>query len=154
MNHVTPVGVAALLLAAVACAGPQTRAEGEAAVRAVPISFTSIARGANSGIKESREIVVESTRDWQALFTRHAPGTPPPLVDFAVDVVVGVFAGERPTGGYEVDILAVERHQAQTTVVYQVTAPPRDAIVITVLTSPFHLARLPRQDRPIRFQRR
>jgi len=141
MKSVMPVSVAALVLAIVACAGLETWLERQAAdARRASVSFTSIVRGTGSG-------------DWRTLWTHHAPGTPPPSVDFATEVVVGVLAGERPGTGYEVDIIAIERHSAETTVVYRVTDPPKDALAVEMLTSPFHLARLPRQDLPIRFQR-
>jgi len=154
MKSVMPVSVAALVLAIVACAGLETWLERQAAdARRASVSFTSIVRGNGSGVAESREIVVESAPDWRTLWTHHAPGTPPPSVDFATEVVVGVLAGERPGTGYEVDIIAIERHSAETTVVYRVTDPPKDALAVEMLTSPFHLARLPRQDLPIRFQR-
>ena len=153
-ESVMPVSVAALLLVIVACAGLEAWLERQAAdARRASVSFTSIARGTSSGVAESREIVIESAPDWPALWAHHAPGTPPPSVDFATEVAVGVLAGERPSAGYEVDIVAIERHSAETTVVYRLTDPPKDALVAEMLTSPFHLARLPRQGLPIRFQR-
>ena len=145
------VSLAALLLAIAACAGLEMWLEKRAIdARGAPVSFASIARGTGSGVGEVREIVVDSEPDWQALWRHHVPGTLPPSVDFATEVVVGVLAGER---GYEVDIVAIERHSTETTVVYRVTDPPKDASVAEMLTARFHLARLSRQGLPIRFER-
>lgn len=126
------LSVAALLLAVVVCATLEAWLESQVGdARGVSVPFAS----------------------WHALWTRHSPRTSHPPVDFATDVVVGVFAGQRPTAGYEVEIVAIERQPGETTVVYRVTAPPRDALVARILTSPFHLARLPRHGLPIQFQR-
>src|SRR5262245_59891965 len=154
MKSLISVSAAAVLLAIIACAALEMSLERQAAhAPETLVSFTSVARGARSGIGERREVVVDSAQDWHALWAHHAPGTPTPLVDFATEIVVGVLAGEQPSAAYEVDIIAVERHSTETTVVYRVTDPPKDELVAEVLTAPFHLARLPRQVLPIRFQR-
>ena len=67
--------------------------------------------------------------------------TPPP-VDFANEVAAGVFAGQQPTDGYQVQIVGVERGKSESSVVYQVKSPPKDALVAQVLTQPFMLSSL------------
>jgi hypothetical protein len=122
---------------------------------AAAVPFTSIARGPHSGIRHSEEAVVQSRAAWQALWSRHAPAaTAAPAVDFSTDVVIGIFAGERRTAGYEVDILGIEREAAEVVVAYRVTEPRRGAMVAQVITSPFQLVRVPRQGPPFRFERR
>ena len=116
--------------------------------------FTSLARGPISRITQPRNAVIQSAGEWHDLWSRHAPDTSPPPVDFATDVVIGIFAGERRTAGYDVQIVAVERGPVDVAVVYQVRAPRSDAVVAQVLTSPFHLVRLPRQGLPFRFEQR
>jgi PrcB C-terminal len=118
------------------------------------IPFTSLARGMVSGITQPDEVVVTSPAEWQTLWSRHAPAAPLPGVDFTTDMVVGVFAGERRTGGYGVQILGIERGAGDAVVGYRITEPGRDAMVTQMLTSPFHLVRLPRQGVPFRFERR
>jgi hypothetical protein len=118
------------------------------------IPFASLARGITSGITQPQEVVVDSAAEWRALWSRHAPGAPLPAVDFATDVVIGVFAGERRTGGYSVQIVGIDRGAGDVVVAYRVIEPGRDAMVTQMLTSPFHLVRLPRQGLPFRFERR
>lgn len=139
-----PVGAALALIAL-------TSTQGDAA--AVP--FTSIARGPHSGIRQPEETVIGSRAEWQALWSRHAPpAIAAPAVDFSTDVVIGIFGGERPTAGYEIDVLAIEREAADVVVAYQVKGPRRGAMVAQVITSPFQLVRVPRQGLPFRFDRR
>jgi protease stability complex PrcB-like protein len=118
------------------------------------VNFTTIARGAMSGVTSPEEIVVQSVQEWHALWTRHAPNTPEPVIDFTKEIVVGVFAGQRPTGGYRVQITSIERSDAGLTVVYDVTQPAKDAMVTQALTSPFELVRIPRLQLPVRFERK
>jgi hypothetical protein len=118
------------------------------------VPFTSLARGAHSRITQPQEAVIQSAGEWQDLWSRHAPATSPPPVDFTTEMVIGIFAGERRTAGHDLQIVAIERTAIDVVVMYQVRAPRSDAVVAQVLTSPFHLVRLPRQGLPFRFEQR
>jgi hypothetical protein len=119
-----------------------------------PVSFVSIGQGTASGIVDPLEIVIQSEQELQDFWKQHAPsGSPPPPVDFATDLVVGIFAGQRPTSGYQVEIVRVERGGTGIHVIYQIKSPPKDALVAQVLTQPFHLIRLPQLNLPIQFKR-
>jgi hypothetical protein len=119
-----------------------------------PVPFVSIGQGSVSGIVDPQEVVIQSAEEWRELWSTHAPSAPaPPPVDFARELVVGIFAGQRPTSGYQVQVVRVERGETMISVVYQVTGPPADAMVAQVLTQPFLLITLPRLGLPIRFSR-
>ena len=118
------------------------------------LPFVSIGQGTASGVIDRREVVVQSEQQWQKLWNEHSPGgAPPPPVDFTKELVVGVFAGERPTAGHEVEIVRVERESGGLSVVYRIESPAKDAMVAQVLTQPFHLVRLPRLGLPVRFKK-
>ncbi len=117
------------------------------------MAFTTIARGQQSRIEEPRQVVVRTTAQWTTLWKEHT-GTPnPPAVDFSRSMVIGVFAGSRPTAGYAVEIVAIEKQGAGLVVTYREHAPARDEIVAQVLTSPFDIVRTESDGGPIRFQR-
>lgn len=117
------------------------------------VPFVSISQGAASGIADPQEIVIESEQEWQKLWERHDPsGSAAPRVDFATQVVVGIFAGQRPTAGYQVQIVKVEREKNRIIVIYQLKSPPTDALVAQVLTQPFIIIRIPRLNLPIQFK--
>jgi hypothetical protein len=63
-----------------------------------------------------------------------------------------VWLGTRPTGGYDVEIVATRRDGNALVVEYVEHRPPADAIVTQALTSPFHIVKLPRADGPVRFR--
>ena len=113
----------------------------------------TVAQGAMSNIEEPRQAVVRTAAEWQALWKQHASEGTPPTVDFNQSTVVAVFLGSRPTTGFAVEITAAKTEGTRTIVEYLERQPPRDAIVAQVLTSPFHIVRLPRTTGPVEFRR-
>ena len=138
-------GVVVLLLAAcTACAAV-----------AAPVPFSTLAKGLASGVDQPAQVVVRSRNDWVALWSRHM-GTqtappPPPSVDFSRDMVVALFMGERPTGGYAIEVTHIERTDAGLAIRYRTTRPDPAGMHAQVLTQPFHLITLPRADVPVTF---
>ncbi len=136
-----------LLILASACAG---RTPG------TPVGFSTVELGASSGIRDPTRVVVRTSREWLVVWARHAQpvgAVVPPPVDFERDMVVGVFMGERDTGGYQIEITGVERTTEVLRVQYQVREPEPGAILIQALTQPFHLVRLARDDAFVSFIR-
>jgi len=114
----------------------------------------TVSKGAFSGIEARREVVVRSAADWTALWKEHAAREPsPPPVDFSSEIVVGIFLGRRNTGGYGVDIVRTAGGGGATVVEYVETTPSPDAITSQVLTAPYHLAAIPKQDGDVSFRK-
>ena len=118
----------------------------------VPVPFTTVAEGQQSGVEERREVVVRTAAEWKVLWRQHAPDLPAPAVDFDKAMVVGVFAGVRNTGGHSLKITAIDREGANLVVSWHETRPPADAIVSQVLTFPFHLVRIERSTGAVTFR--
>ena len=64
-----------------------------------------LGQGESSGITALRFEVVRDAAAWAALWTEHAGAGTPPAVDFTREMVVGLWLGARPTGGYSVEFL-------------------------------------------------
>src|SRR5262244_523922 len=124
-----------------------------AAAAAVP--FSTLAKGLASGVGQPTQIVVRSQNDWAELWSRHmrAQSAPPPLpsVDFSRDMVVALFMGERPTGGYAIEVTRIERTAQGLSVHYRTSRPAPSATQMQALTQPFHLVTVPRVDDPVTF---
>lgn len=58
-------------------------------------------------------------------------------------VIVTVHAGQKPTGGYSVEVRRVERQGKRCVVHYAVLEPPADAMVPQVITYPAVSVRIP-----------
>src|SRR5215470_16966140 len=98
-------GVAGFLLLLASCTA--------CAATAATVPFATLAKGLASGVGQPIQIVARSQTDWAALWSRHmriqiAP-PPAPSVDFSRDMVVALFMGERPTGGYAIEVMRIER---------------------------------------------
>ena len=119
----------------------------------VPGAVATVAQGPASAVNNPREVVVRTLPEWEALWKSHAGPQPAPAVDFSTSLVAAVFLGTRPTAGFGVEISATRRENDALVVEYVERAPGADAIVAQMLTSPFHIVKLPRFDGPVRFRK-
>jgi hypothetical protein len=127
-------------------------AVGGHAARAAQMKIATVQRGDLSAIEERREVVVRTSAEWAALWKQHSPGQKPPAFDPARSMVVGVFLGSRPSGGFGVEITGVQRDGADLVVTYRESKPDPQMMVIQMVTAPFHLVRIDRQDGTVRFR--
>lgn len=104
-----------------------------------------------SGIDQAEQVVARTEAEWEALWKRHAPGRPAPSVDFARHMVVGVFLGSRPSGGYQVEITGARTDGQILIVTWAERTPPPGAMAAQVLTAPAHLVTVPRHQGDVRF---
>jgi hypothetical protein len=127
-----------------------------------PINATTIAQGSASGITSFRFEVVKDQASWQTLWQAHAGGGSPPAVDFSAETVIGLWLGNRPTGGYTASILFVTPANIIGAPCDQFGCPPMGASVSWLesqpggscavpqaVTQPFHIVRTPRIDGPV-----
>jgi uncharacterized membrane protein len=66
-------------------------------------------------------------------------------------MVAAVFAGERPTPGFEIEVTGTARDGQALTVAVTERSPAPGTIAAQVLVSPFHIVRVPRYDGEVRF---
>lgn len=126
------------------------------AAYACTVLFNSLQKGVYSGISERTMVVVSSKGEWDRLWAEHvsmtSPMTEAPQIDFSKDMVVGVFSGDKPSGGYEVEIVKIECEEKTMTVFYREIMPSPKDIVSAVMTQPYHLIKTERQDLQIEFK--
>ena len=113
----------------------------------------TLARGDQSFIESERQVVARSGAEWNALWRQHDPERAAPAVDFAKEMVVGVFLGSRNTAGYSVEILSAAVEQGTLVVRYRQRAPSPGAITAQIITMPFHLVAVPTASAEVKFQR-
>jgi uncharacterized membrane protein len=116
------------------------------------VSSETIAKGDGSRLVEPRRFVVRDPQAFAAVWAAHAgPDAPVPAVDFRTRMVVAVFAGQRPTPGFEVEITGTRREGAALVVIVDEKGPPPSVASAQILVSPFHVVTLPRENGEIRF---
>ena len=112
----------------------------------LPVTYRSVGKGYRSGVRAPMQIVARSQDEWTALWRRHAVSNPssrpPPTIDFGKEIVVGLFLGEKPSGGYDVQISRAELTHDGLTIYYREKSPPPGGMLIQALTQPFHIVRI------------
>lgn len=126
------------------------------------IDFTTIARGTNSGYQGASQMVIDNSEQWINFWQQHTsnaePPPPVPQVDFSRDSIVAVFAGEKPTGGYSIEILSAETSGSQIqersviAITVQHCQPEPGDFVTEALTYPYHIIRIPKIDGRVVFK--
>ncbi len=104
-----------------------------------------------SGIHEERTVVVKDDAAWTRLWNEHAPGRAKPAVDFASQMVVGVFMGNGPSSCYSTAIDGILRTADKILVRELRSVPGPDIMCAMLVTTPAHLAVIPRSDLPVVF---
>ena len=110
-------------------------------------------KGDQSNVDEARQVVVRTSAAWTALWRQHAPDRQRPNVDFARDMVAGVFLGSRPSAGFAIDVVSAGDEHGNLVVRYRETRPPPGAVTAQVITSAYCIVALPRRDGEVRFER-
>ena len=120
-------------------------------------------RGYYSSIREPQTHVIRDADTWAALRERHFPAGkkidhpllawPSETIDFSKSTVVAIYAGDEPSGGFQIAINDIRTEADAVHVNYKVTPPPADETTITVMTQPYVLKAIPRTDLPVVFHR-
>jgi hypothetical protein len=130
-----------------------------AAADAAAADYRVLAAGTNAAVQQELVARADTAAGLAALWDRIArtrvPRPDPPEVDFQTEVVVAVFIGERPSGGYSVEIDGLCRRPGDAAragappgetgggsplhLCYTELEPPDDAMVTMALTSPYVL---------------
>ena len=115
------------------------------------LPLTEIARGDMSAQQTAKQVAVRTPAEWQALWNDHAPTVKIPDVDFAKDMVVGIFLGTKPSAGHEVAIVGVRVQDKDLVVEYVQKQPGRGTMAAQILTEPYHLVAVAKHSGPVRF---
>jgi hypothetical protein len=103
--------------------------------------FTVLAEGDNATVNSADFAVATSDTAlislWNVAYGNQLAQPPLPEVDFRRESVVAIFIGQRPTGGYEIDLEEVTIEDGEVYVSLRENEPAEDAITTQVLTSPW-----------------
>lgn len=113
---------------------------------ATQVTFHTIAKGYRSSLHSMMEVVARNQSEWNLLWRNHssvnAISLPPPVIDFDKEIVVGIFLGDKPTGGYDVAIIRAEQSNGDLVISFREKSPSKGAMVTQSLTQPFHMVRV------------
>ena len=106
-----------------------------------------------SSIDRAEQAVARTPAEWETLWRRHAQGRAAPAVDFSKSMVVAVFLGSRPSGGYTAQITGARLDNGVLIVQWSESAPARGQMAAQVMTAPSFLATVPRHAGQVRFEK-
>jgi len=140
MRHATWVLSVTAALGACAAAPPS------------PLPLAELARGSFGPCTAARREVVRDPAAWSRAWAEVQPTrAAPPPVDFAGQMAVVACLGERRSGGYAIEVVAVEVAAEELIVTVRETAPPPGAMTTQALTQPYHAVRVARTALPVRW---
>lgn len=100
------------------------------------------------GMRSPGYHVAVDEQSMTALWSRLVQPQERPAVDFTREWVLGAFMGERPTGGYRIDIQEVRLKGREITAVVTQKQPGPDDFVTMVFTYPGHVVAVERPPEP------
>ncbi|MEN3045059.1 MAG: protease complex subunit PrcB family protein [Candidatus Hydrothermales bacterium] len=105
--------------------------------------FKNLQKGFYSGIREKKEMVIKDKEEflklWKDLTSIFLPSPEPPDIDFNKYILICVFMGEKPTGGYEIEIKRIFEKKEEISVYVKEVSPGQNCIVTMALTQPYHI---------------
>jgi len=139
-----------LLLSSFLVSACQTPVE-EETVFDVP--FKSITKGSYSQLSLAKELVIRDSKEWQHVWLAHTgdPGKRPPAINFRSEMVMAFFLGQRPTGGYDIQIKRIRVTENHLLVNLEVKRPDPGGTTSMALTQTHTIIKLPRYELPVKF---
>ncbi|SRR5579875_2237132 len=123
------------------------------------VPFWTVDRGTRSGITRRDTFVIKDDAQWLALWQQHTQDTFPapaaPHIDFNNEMVIAVFAGERNTTAYAVQIDRIRRSDGKLVVsVVEVNPGPKGGKEFdpSGTVEPYDMVRLAQSSLPVEFQ--
>ncbi len=119
------------------------------------VNFIVISSGAHSGYSEESYLVIKDGDDFKKLWNKVnstiIPQPSVPEIDFSKYMVVAVFMGTCPTGGYSISIRSIRESEENIYVEVEKIKPGKDCILTQVLTQPFQIVKIKRSDKKVIF---
>ncbi|MHC4924544.1 MAG: protease complex subunit PrcB family protein [Planctomycetota bacterium] len=109
------------------------------------LPFTTAYQGTWSAITSPVSGIYRDSNSWSTQWSAHLGATKPPIMflDWTKEMFIGVWLGARSSAGYTATITKVEVSGSTITVHVTEQRPGQNCIVATVMTSPFHVIRVP-----------
>lgn len=119
----------------------------------IALPMRTLSQITNSQIIQPRRAIVRDLESFRLLWREHTGSFERlPDVDFTQDMVIAVFMGEQPTGGFATEIAGVSEDNQTLRIRVRESEPDPDRMVIQMLTAPAHLVAVPARELEIQFE--
>ena len=123
------------------------------------IYFETIAKGGLSNHNARKEYVIKDDGNWSKIWyqcnanIRTIPEKP--KIDFNEEMILAVFQGQFPTGGYKIEITKVIERKGYIVVTVEERTPKTGGGgPLMILTQPYHIVRMKRSNKDVVFERK
>jgi PrcB C-terminal len=106
------------------------------------VEIRRIGRWVTSGITGSRRLVIRDQATWAHFWSEMGAGVRPE-VNFASDLVIAVAAGERNTGGHDIEVRNVSRAGGELRIEVLETTPSSGCVTTQAKTQPVDVVMVP-----------
>ncbi len=121
------------------------------AVQAASPAIRTVVTDSMSQVEDAKQAIARTPAEFDSLWRLHAGSSPAPKVDFASRTVVAVFLGTRSSAGYGVEITGTRQEKDALVVEWRERRPKPGDLTAQVITSPAHIATIPKFAGEIRF---
>ena len=109
------------------------------------VDFSVLATGAHSAYEGGRAVeLISGEAEWRRTWEVIGGGRPMPEVSFDTRAVVVAYQGQRPTGGYSIEMTGIKRIGTVLAVSVMERRPASGDVTTQALTSPFVAVEIPR----------
>lgn len=108
-------------------------------------------KGNDTAITHSGQVVIRNDHQWISFWSEHRPHEAAPDVDFSQNMVIGVFAGERPADQFSIVITDVRTVSGSLVVYYREIPPPTGTFAVNVSVYPYDIKVVPLSTLPVKF---
>lgn len=115
------------------------------------LEFETIKKENHVYYKKIENLVIKNGKEWIDLWNLLGYSLLPSLIDFNKEMVIAVFQGEKSTGGYSIEINRITEKENEIEVSVLETSPGPGCMVTKALTSPYHIVKLAKQIKEIKF---
>ena len=114
------------------------------------LNFRSLVKSNQSSYQEEGFYVINNQEEWNNLGIVIIEDYIIEI-DFEKEIVLAVFTGMRPSGGYSVEIVEIIEKEDVIEVMFELTMPSEDDIVSMEITYPEHIVKIEKIDKPFEF---
>ena len=128
----------------------------------LPSEVTEIYKGSLFGAGDEdipmQNILIENESDWEDLMTKmntvndETSNFSETDIDFVNYMVLAVFTDVKSSGGYSIEINDVVENTNSIEATVVNSSPDSGGMVLTVITQPYHIVKVPKRDKPVIFQ--
>lgn len=110
-------------------------------------AFRTVAEGAYSSVSQRTVAVLRDEASWKAFASQLGPGSALDAVDWGKEQLLVLFAGERTSGGYRVEVTRIIAAGGAPVVNVTEVQPHATCATTQALTYPFAVIAMPRSTR-------